>query len=73
MFFEMRASESNTKGVGFSLRRVLVALLFLTVFKLGMGWARGLVDGNYLVGILGLVLALGPVLWLLSQFRDTYF
>nr|WP_262175807.1 hypothetical protein [Halomicroarcula laminariae] len=59
--------------MGFSLRNVALVVLVLVAFHLGRGLARGLVEGNYVRGVFGLILALAPVLWLLSVVRRAYF
>jgi len=51
----------------------MLVALFLFVFHLGRGWARGLVEGNYTIGIFGLILALVPIVWLLSVIREGHF
>ncbi len=69
----MSSSDSNTEGLGFSLRNAILVIFFLLIFHLGRGWARGIVEGNYTIGILGLILALGPIVWLLFVIREAYF
>ena len=69
----MSATGSDTDKSGLSLRNVVLAVSLLLVVRLGTGWARGLAEGEYLIGILGVVLVLGPVVWLVSQFKTTYF
>jgi hypothetical protein len=69
----MSPTGSDTEGLGFSLRNAVLALLFLLVVRLGAGWARGIVEGNYVRGVLGLILALGPILYLLVLFKRAYF
>jgi len=69
----MSPTDSNTEGLGFSLRNAMLVALFLFVFHLGRGWARGLVEGNYTIGIFGLILALVPIVWLLSVIREGHF
>ncbi|POG53825.1 hypothetical protein [Haloferax marisrubri] len=69
----MSASGSSAEGSGVSLRTVVLLVLALFTFHLGRGWARGLVEGNYLIGIVGLLLALAPVVWLLLVIKEAYF
>jgi len=69
----MSSPDSNTEGLGFSLRNAILVILLLLIFHLGRGWARGIVEGNYTIGILGLILALGPIVWLLLVIREAYF
>ncbi|MCO8268008.1 hypothetical protein ACOZ4B_13725 [Haloferax prahovense] len=69
----MSAPGSSAEGSGFSLRNVVLLVLTLFMFHLGRGWARGLVEGNYLIGIVGLLLALAPIVWLLSVIKEAYF
>jgi hypothetical protein len=64
---------SNTEALDFSLRNAILAVLLLLIVRLGTGWARGIVEGDYLVGMIGLILALGPIVWLLFVFREAYF
>jgi len=68
----MSPAGSSTEGVGFSLRNAIFAVLLLLIVRLGGGLARGLVEGDYLIGVVGLILALGPVVWLLFLFREAY-
>jgi hypothetical protein len=72
-YYEMSPIGSNTDGSGFSLRNAILAVLLLLVVRLGTGWARGIVEGDYLIGIVGLALALGPIIWLLFILREAYF
>ncbi|ELZ98073.1 hypothetical protein C440_02458 [Haloferax mucosum ATCC BAA-1512] len=69
----MSSPDSNTEGLDVSLRNAILVVLALFIFYLGRGWARGLVEGNYTIGILGLILALVPVVWLLLIVREAYF
>jgi len=69
----MSSPDFNTEGLGFSLRNAILVILLLLIFHLGRGWARGIVEGNYTIGILGLILALGPIVWLLLVIREAYF
>ncbi|WEL24796.1 hypothetical protein [Haloferax volcanii] len=64
---------STAEDAGVSLRDAVLLVCFLFVFHLGRGWARGLVEGEYLIGIVGLLLALAPVVWLLFVIRKAYF
>ncbi|WP_148415969.1 hypothetical protein [Haloferax sp. KTX1] len=64
---------SNAENSGLSLRDAVLLVCSLFVFHLGRGWARGLVEGDYLIGIVGLLLALAPVVWLLLVIREAYF
>jgi hypothetical protein len=68
----MSPAGSDTEGVGFSLRNAILAVLSLLLVRLGTGWARGIVEGDYAIGVAGLILALGPVVWLLVVFREAY-
>jgi len=69
----MSPNDSNTERPSFSLRNVVLLVLSLLLFHLGRGLARGLVEGNYVIGILGLILALVPTVWLLFVIREAYF
>lgn len=69
----MSSPGSNAEGAGVSLRNAVLLLCSLFVFHLGRGWARGLVEGDYLLGIVGLLIALAPVVWLLLVIREAYF
>jgi hypothetical protein len=69
----MSPTNSNTGGFDFSLRNAILVVLGLFIFHLGRGWARGLVEGNYLIGTLGLILALAPIVWLLLVIKKAYF
>ena len=69
----MSSPDPNTEGLGFSLRNAILVVLFFSIFHLGRGWARGILEGNYTIGILGLILALGPIVWLLFVIREAYF
>ncbi|WP_126661032.1 hypothetical protein [Haloterrigena salifodinae] len=69
----MSSPDDNAEGFGFSLRNVILVVLSLFIFYLGRGWARGLLEGNYPIGVLGLVLALAPIVWLLFVIREAYF
>ncbi|WP_345776209.1 hypothetical protein [Haloterrigena gelatinilytica] len=69
----MPSTDSNSEGLDVSLRNAIVVVLSLFIFYLGRGWARGLVEGNYPIGILGLILALAPIVWLLVVIREAYF
>jgi len=64
---------SNTEGFDFSFRNAMLAICLLFIVRLGTGWARGIVEGNYLIGIVGLTLALGPIVWLLFVLKKAYF
>jgi hypothetical protein len=70
---EMPPIDSNTEGLDFSLRNASLAVLLLLIVRLGTGLARGIVEGDYLIGIVGLILALGPIVWLLFIIREAYF
>ncbi|AKU06647.1 hypothetical protein [Haloferax gibbonsii] len=63
---------SNAEDSGVSLRTAVLLACSLFVFHLGRGWARGLVEGDYLIGIVGLLIALAPVVWLLLVIRKAY-
>ena len=69
----MAPAESDAAGSAFSLRNAIVAILCLFVVRLGAGWARGILEGDYVLGFAGLLLVLGPVLWLLARVRAAYF
>ncbi|WP_083881551.1 hypothetical protein [Haloferax elongans] len=69
----MSPTNSNAGGLRSSLRTVILVVLSLFVFHLGRGWARGLVEGNYLIGIVGLILVLAPIVWFLLIIKDEYF
>jgi len=69
----MTAADFDAGGLGFSLRNAIVAVFCLFVVRLGAGWARGLLAGNYALGLVGLLLAVGPTLYLLALFREAYF
>lgn len=69
----MSPTDSNTDGLGFSLRNAILVVLSLFIFHLGRGWARGLVEGNYTIGIVGLILVLGPIFLALFLVREGYF
>ncbi|MFK8212067.1 hypothetical protein [Haloferax volcanii] len=64
---------STAENSGLSLRDAVLLVCSLFVFHLGRGWARGLVEGEYLIGIVGLLLALAPVVWLSFVIRKAYF
>ncbi|QCD64252.1 MULTISPECIES: hypothetical protein [Halomicrobium] len=61
----MSPTDPSTGGFGSPLRTVILVALLLFIFHLGRGWARGLVEGNYLIGVFGLIVALAPIVWLL--------
>ena len=65
--------DSNTDGLDFSLSNAVLAVFLLLIVRLGGGLARGIVEGDHLIGIVGLILALGPIVWLLFLFREAYF
>lgn len=69
----MSPTDAETKGLEFSLRNAALAVLFFVSVRLGTGLARGIAEGNYAVGVLGLVLVLGPTLWLLVVIKEAYF
>ncbi|WP_074795722.1 hypothetical protein [Haloferax larsenii] len=69
----MSSPDTKMEVFGISLRNVMIIVLCLFLFHLGRGWARGLVEGNYTIGVLGLILALGPIVWLLVVIREAYF
>ncbi|WP_350338657.1 hypothetical protein [Halobacterium salinarum] len=69
----MSPTNSSTDGLEFSLRNAILVVLALFTFHLGRGWARGLVEGNYTIGIFGLNVALVPIVWLLLVIREAYF
>lgn len=52
---------------------MILVVLSLFMFHLGRGWARGLVEGNYIVGVFGLILVLVPIVWLLFVIKEAYF
>ncbi|ELZ58133.1 MULTISPECIES: hypothetical protein [unclassified Haloferax] len=64
---------STAENSGLSLRDAVLLVCSLFVFHLGRGWARGLVEGEYLIGIVGLLLSLAPVVWLSFVIRKAYF
>lgn len=37
----MSPTDSNTEGLDFSLRNLILAILVLLIVRLGTGWARG--------------------------------
>ncbi|CQR51016.1 MULTISPECIES: hypothetical protein [Haloferax] len=63
---------SSAENSELSLRDAVLLVCSLFVFHLGRGWARGLVEGDYLLGVVGLLLALAPVVWLLLVIRKEY-
>jgi hypothetical protein len=69
----MPSTDSSTEGLDFSLRSAVLAIVLLLIVRLGTGLARGIVEGNYLIGILGLTLAVVPIVWLLLIFKKAYF
>jgi hypothetical protein len=69
----MSPTDSDMEGLDFSLRNAILALSLLLIVRLGTELARGILEGNYVVGVLGLVLALGPIFWLLFVIRKAYF
>ncbi|WP_353633261.1 hypothetical protein ABSL23_00625 (plasmid) [Halobacterium sp. NMX12-1] len=69
----MPSADSDAAGLAFSLRNAVVAVLCLFAVRLGAGWARGILEGDYVLGFAGLLLVLGPVLWLLARVRAAYF
>jgi hypothetical protein len=69
----MTPTGSDAERLGFSLRNAIVAVICLFVVRLGAGWVRGLLEGNYALGAVGLLLAVGPTLYLLALFRNAYF
>ena len=69
----MSPTGSDTEGLDFSLRNATLAVLLLLIVRLGTGWARRIVEGDYLIGIVGLILALGPIVWLLFVISEAYF
>ncbi len=71
--YEMSPTDYNTEGLNFSLRNLLLAVFLFLIVRLGSGLARGLLEGDYLIGTLGLILALVPIIWLLSIIRKAYF
>ncbi len=69
----MPPADSDTEGVDFSLRNVVLALFLLLIVRFGTRLARGIVEGNYLTGVLGLTLAFVPMVYLLLVFKRAYF
>ncbi|EMA03097.1 hypothetical protein [Haloferax denitrificans] len=69
----MSSSESTTEGAGVSLRNAVLVVPLLFMFHLGRGWARGLVEGNYARGVVGLALTLVPIVLLLFVTGKAYF
>jgi hypothetical protein len=66
----MSASPSSTDELASSLHRGVLGTLLAIVALLGVGLARGLASGEYLVGTLGLLLAVGAGYWILDLFRE---
>ena len=71
-YYEMSPLGSNMGRWGFSFRNAVLVVFLLLIFHLGRGWARGILEGNYTIGLLGLVLALVPIVWLLAVLRKAY-
>ncbi|WP_372480240.1 hypothetical protein ACAH01_03430 [Halomicrobium sp. HM KBTZ05] len=72
-YYEMAPVDYSSEGLAFSLRNAILSVLFLFVVRLGAGLARGLLDGEYLIGVVGVLLVFVPTAWLLSIIRAAYF
>ncbi|WP_181686190.1 hypothetical protein [Halorhabdus salina] len=67
----MPSSESNTEKLASSLHRGILGLFLGMVGLLGVELAREeLLKGHYLLGTVGVVLALGAGYWILSLFLE---
>ena len=66
----MPSSESNTGKLASSLHRGILGLLLGMVGLLGVELARKLLMGHYLLGTVGVVLALGAGYWILWLFQE---
>ena len=66
----MPPSASNTEKLASSLHRGILGLFLGMVGLLGVGLARKLLMGDYLLGTVGVVLALGAGYWILSLFFE---
>ncbi|QLD88927.1 hypothetical protein HWV07_07745 [Natronomonas salina] len=62
----MPSDTSGVDDLASSLHRTALGTLLAIVGILGVGLARRLPDGDYLIGLLGVVLALGAVVWISS-------
>ncbi|ERJ06264.1 hypothetical protein HLRTI_001743 [Halorhabdus tiamatea SARL4B] len=66
----MPPSVSNTEKLVSSLHRGILGLLLGMFGLLGVGLAKKLLMGDYLLGTVGVVLALGAGYWILSLFQE---
>lgn len=66
----MPSAESEMQQFASSLHRGILGLLLAIVGILGIGMGRRLLVGDYLIGIFGVILAVGAGYWILSLFLD---
>ncbi|WP_275737298.1 hypothetical protein [Halorhabdus sp. SVX81] len=66
----MPSPESKTEQLASSLHRGLLGLLLGIVGIFAIGMARELLVGDYLIGIIGVIVTLGTGYWILSLFFE---
>lgn len=66
----MPSTESDARTLASSLHRSILGFGLAVLGLLGVGLARQLLTGDYLVGVAGVVIALGAGYWVLSLFLD---
>lgn len=69
-FTDMHSKESETEKLTSSLHRGFLGLLLGIVGIFAIEMARGLLIGDYLSGIIGVIVTLGIGYWILSLFFE---
>lgn len=66
-------NQGSRKGLGFSFRRLALVLLVLFAFRGAMGGIREfVVNGNWLAGIFGVIVAGAIAYWLYTLYTGSY-
>jgi len=66
----MPSKNSDTDTLARSLQRSILGTMLAILALLGLAMARGLLSGDYLVGLLGAGLAIGSGAWILALLRE---
>ena len=67
------AKSDSGKGLGFSFRRLALVLLILLAFRGAIGGIREfVVNGNWLAGMVGVVVASGIAYWLWTLYVGSH-
>ena len=66
----MPSEKSDTDTLARSLQRSILGTMLAILAFVGLAMARGLLSGDYLLGLLGAGIAIGSVAWILVLVRE---